>query len=234
MSNIEGKEDRISVVDATIIAIDEDGIDIEVIDVLFGNEDRDTLRIWDGEDFYCFGHFSMAAADIGEIGEQFILYLPKIMEIQNTWDVIGDYSRHNPYESTPELKVVDDEVQGFIKGYPSPYAEWVLSYPYEAFLTSMITEGGCDLISDTDQFDSGDPGISLYPNPCHTEISLQSDARISLKSITITDINGMVLSRQPINGPHNTISVAQLTSGLYFARIEDNMGRIQIQKFVKA
>ncbi len=114
-------------VSGRIVNVDEEGIDLEVIDVLKGEESREVIRIWDGTDFDCNGPFSMAASDLGGLNDTILVILPLITEVENTWDVLGDFRRPDYFEFTPELIVMNGVVHGFISGpYWSP--TWLMPY----------------------------------------------------------------------------------------------------------
>jgi hypothetical protein len=121
------------VISGRIVNADQDGIDLEVIDVLKGVETRQSIRIWDGTDFDCNGPFSMAAIDLGGLDDTIIVVLPLITALENTWDVLGDYRRPDYFGYTPELTVANGLVHGFTSGpYWSP--TWVM--PYQDLVSS--------------------------------------------------------------------------------------------------
>src|SRR5687767_15182108 len=57
-------------------------------------------------DFDCNGIWSMSASDIGGLYDTIVIILPKIIDIENEWDIIGDFRRPNPRseEHTSELQ----------------------------------------------------------------------------------------------------------------------------------
>lgn len=120
-----------AVISGRIIGVDMDGIDLLVIDVLRGDEARDTIRIWDGTDFDCNGIFSMAASGLGGVEDSIIVVMPLITEIENTWDVLGDYRRPNYFALTTEMRIINGMVLGLIAGsgmnalYTMPYPDFV-------------------------------------------------------------------------------------------------------------
>lgn len=72
--------------------------------------------------------------------------------------------------------------------------------------------------------------VSVFPNPVNDFINLASDRNI--KSVKILDLTGSVVGEYNVDGLSTMISVADLSSGLYYAQI--NMGSsIAIRKFVK-
>lgn len=104
------------IISGTIVSIGDKSIDIEIIDVLRGNENKSVIRVWNGKDFDCNGFFSMAASDLGNLNETIIVRLPKILEKTNEWDVVGDYTRPDYFGYITNLKLEDEKVKGFISG----------------------------------------------------------------------------------------------------------------------
>ncbi len=72
--------------------------------------------------------------------------------------------------------------------------------------------------------------IEMYPNPSSNLISFSN---INEKSnVSIVDMNGKLILNSTINSASNTINVSDLTSGVYFVRIETKKG-IVVKKLVK-
>ena len=71
------------VVYGTIISKDDDGLDLEVIEVISGEESKSQIRIWDGKDFDCNGIFDMSTNLIGNINDSIIIFLPRILQVDN-------------------------------------------------------------------------------------------------------------------------------------------------------
>ncbi len=132
------------IVSGIVTAADEDGVDLEVLEVLAGTENRSTIRIWDGTDFDCNGLHSMAAADFLRLNNRVVVLLPVIDVIENSWDQIGDYRMPSPWGSSPILSVVADEVTGFIVG--QTYSDNIITeLPYDIFINEFLGSGICDL-----------------------------------------------------------------------------------------
>lgn len=117
------------VLSGKVVGVDMDGIDLEVIDVLRGMESRDTIRIWDGTDFDCNGLFSMAASNLGELNDSILVVLPLITEVENTWDVIGDYRRPDFFGHTTELRITNGVISGYVWG-PAMTPIWQMAYQH--------------------------------------------------------------------------------------------------------
>ena len=194
------------IISGKIVAIDDDGISMEVIDVIRGEELRDTIRIWDGTDFYCNGPFSMAASDIGSVSDLLVISIPKITEIENVWDVIGDYRRPSPYGYTVQLRWENDLVKGYLSGnkYEAPEST-VYSLAYDLFVESFSDEMVCgDLVNLVDN-----DGDTYYSN------------------VDCDDSNAMVnpgMNEIPYNGIDDDCNAATLEDDLDqdgFLKIDD-------------
>lgn len=73
-------------------------------------------------------------------------------------------------------------------------------------------------------------GIVLAPNPVSGVLQVRSDPNISVNAINITDTNGRtVVSNNSMNAE---LDLSNLSSGLYFARIDTDGGSIT-KKFIK-
>lgn len=74
--------------------------------------------------------------------------------------------------------------------------------------------------------------FNLYPNP--TKNSFQIKGKTSVNSITIIDSNGRILKeiKPQSNETQATVSVEDLSQGLYFAKIKSN-GKTTTLKFIK-
>lgn len=135
------------IVSGTITGVDADGIDFEIRDVIRGTESRAVIRIWDGTDGYCNGVISMAADEIGAVGESFVLLLPVIDSLENTWDVLGDYRRPNWFGPTTALPIEDEKVEGYIKGYnDNPWPTDEITVTYQEFFDAWANDGDCQSI----------------------------------------------------------------------------------------
>jgi len=201
-----------------ITSEDSTGINLEIIKVLRGTEDRLNIRIWDGTDFDCNGFFSMAAEDIGNVNDTVVLILPLIDSLENSWDVIGDYLRPDPYFTATSLHLIDGNLEGYlhgISGQPDP----LTSFPYEEFIEGFIDEGDCSLILDIEQV--ADLAQVKFRNPINDRIFLSSTEVISEAELTLIDLQGRVVLRSEIrNSAHWEGNTESLTSGVYFLRVQ--------------
>ena len=73
--------------------------------------------------------------------------------------------------------------------------------------------------------------LSIFPNPAHSFIRLNIDNLVGNGSIFITDLYGKSLKTQPLSLGTNTINIAELAKGIYFANIIINNTK-QVQKII--
>ena len=148
LTNYDAHHPSNIVVSGIVVGADEDGADLEIIEVLKGIETRSVIRIWDGTDFDCNGPFSMAAADFLTEGDQVIIILPEIMEIENSWEQLGDYRLPDVWLLNPLLKVENGEITGFIHGSAYSGSDlWLTSLGYNYFVNKFLQSGACDFES---------------------------------------------------------------------------------------
>jgi hypothetical protein len=125
------------IVSGEITYVDSIKLRLRIIDIFKGEETKDTITIWAGTDFTCTGLFSMSTSELGQKGDSIIIILPKIdsNNIENAWDVVGDYRRPYYLCITPNLRLEKNIVFGEIKdSWPMPRST-VLRISYDHFKT---------------------------------------------------------------------------------------------------
>ena len=203
------------------------------IDVIRGVELRDTLYVYDGTDFDCNGIFSMAANQIGNIGDTMLIILPKIDSIENALDVIGDYRMPDWFCYTYKLEISENFIKGYINGYYPYY--YLGEYPYDDFKESWLANGNSCAEIPTTSISTYNKNefIKIYPNPASHFIYLKGNLDFSNCELTIVDNYGKIIFREnnfDINKPINT---SDLSSGLYQIVIYKNDAFLYREKFVK-
>ncbi len=220
------------VVSGTVTAKDSDGINLELIEVISGVETRTNIRIWDGTDFECNGVFSMAGGDFVSVDDVIFLILPKITDIENSWDIAGDYRWPNVYEYTSMLRVIDNTVTGFISGLPFPTEQGVFEFDFDLFTQYWIEDSGCDNITDTDDIDNI-LDLKFYPNPASSHINLLLDNSFGAFKFELIDIFGRVAMSTSCDANCLDISISHLPQGSYLARIRKKDKIMFTTKFIK-
>lgn len=94
--------------------ISSNSMNIKMIkyDVVEGNEQRDTITIWN--DTIIPTCDSMLARDLGKVGDTLLILLNRIQSKKNSWDVIGDYTKPENFCTQAVLKVNNDTLRGLI------------------------------------------------------------------------------------------------------------------------
>jgi len=99
--------------------------DLNILDIIEGDENKTIMRVWDDKDFECNGTWSMGTENLGNQGDTLLVILPKIDSIINPWEVIGDYRMGHLYAYTVFIQIKGGE--GYYSGKNIP---WGL-YSYE-------------------------------------------------------------------------------------------------------
>lgn len=74
--------------------------------------------------------------------------------------------------------------------------------------------------------------ISLYPNPATTVLNIENASTFTIDAVAIYSVNGSLLREVKNQQNLETISVADLASGIYFVKIKSN-DKVITKKFVK-
>jgi hypothetical protein len=77
--------------------------------------------------------------------------------------------------------------------------------------------------------------IGLYPNPTRDEFTLDFEYALESISVSITDLNGKIISTQLFNGNHKQIQMnaTDLKPGVYFVEITTLSGKLGRERLVK-
>lgn len=217
-----------------IVDNDQNGINIEIIELLRGNENRNIIRIWDGTDFDCNGFHSMAAIELGQDGDSIIIILPKIDSIENTWEVvIGDYRVPDFYGFTTLLEVKNNIVKGLIEGISgAPNELNLLEFELEQFINSYVKEIGCDKITNTHETVEFE-NLVIYPNPFKSELSIKLGSVNKNIDVHIYNLHGKRVYSNKIERLNSQISLSHLLSGIYLLEIRTKNRLAKRIKIVK-
>lgn len=226
------KEENL-IVFGKIVDNDQNGINIEIIELLRGNENRTIIRIWDGTDFDCNGFHSMAATELGQDGDSIIVILPKIDSIENTWEVIGDYRVPDFYGFTTLLEVRNNIVKGLIDGISGAPNEYnLLAFELEPFINSYVKEIGCDKITNT-QETVGFENLVIYPNPFKSELSIKLGYVNQNIEVRIYNLDGKRVYSKKMEQLNPQIFLSHLPSGIYILEVRTENRLYKRIKIVK-
>lgn len=213
-----------------ITSIDDDGIDFEIFDVLRGEENRTTIRIWDGVDFECNGTWSMAASDLGEINDTLIILLPKISDKKSTWEVIGDYRRPDFFQYTPHLKVENGIIFGLISGhYTYPFVE-EQAY-YTNFKNSWNVNNDCSSVVLTNQTYESEQNFKIL-TLSNNKYIIKAD-NYTKNKLTIYNIFGLKMESEIFFIRELEIDLSSFSVGIYFFNLKTENNKLKILKVIK-
>lgn len=213
-----------------IVSIDNNGINLEVIGLLRGEENRTTIRIWNGVDFECNGNWSMSASELGEINHTIIVILPKILEKKSEWEVLGDYRRPDFFGYTPDLKVENGIVSGLISGNASsPYkAE---KSDYENFKNSWETNQNCaSVVLNTKNYNLKE--IFKIYTMSNNKFKILANSSIK-NQIEIFNIYGLKIESKVFVVKKFEIDLSSYTSGIYFINLKYENNKLKTFKVIK-
>jgi hypothetical protein len=81
-----------------------------------------------------------------------------------------------------------------------------------------------------DGLTENETGLNIHPNPVNDRLYIETENDI--ENITIFDIFGRQQQLSNSSHQHSVIDVSNLTSGIYFIKINTNNGEI-VKRFVK-
>jgi C1A family cysteine protease len=159
-----------------------------------------------------------------------------IIAADTSWNASLSYSATNWLGLTPDNSLGKDTVTIFSKstnqtgktrkGFITLNGDDIAIFSKKIYITQDFTTG----IDESTKVES----LLLYPNPASTELYLKGlDARqIATCSITICDITGRVLKKEPLKN-NSKIDVSGLLKGLYFLKITGDRNPIAVLRFMK-
>jgi len=100
---------------------------------------------------------------------------------------------------------------------------WFLCLSENGELTYMNPNyNSCYLTTETNEIQF--PVIDIFPNPTKEILFIQNRNSLNIKSITISNINGLTIKR--FNTNTSELDISELSSGLYFLNISSDSGII--------
>ena len=75
------------------------------------------------------------------------------------------------------------------------------------------------------------PNINIYPNPTNEIILIENSQSINIKSITISNINGLIIKR--FNTNTSKLDISDISSGLYLLNISYERGTITTKVIIE-
>lgn len=198
------------------IKLEEDSISLklQITDVLRGNENRDTIMIWESymtlADTFCY----LPVGYGEEIGDTMIIAVNPIDSL-TTWGDRSDYIFINYYCATSSLIYENDSVKGLIRNL---YPNWG-KMPYSQFKSNFN-----DLMSNcptfTDIKTSKKSDVKLYPNPVYSSLIIEFENYKPIGTvIRLFNLKGQVLYNAKVNNAKTSLDLSFLDSGCYIIEI---------------
>lgn len=223
------------IVYGTIISKDVDGLDLQVIEVLRGDENRAQIRIWDGQDFDCNGPHDMSVNTIGQVNDTIIITIPRIDSLVNTWDVIGDYSTPFPYGENPTLHVKEGFTTGFITENANIENVYAQTFSYAELSTALKTFGDCtDLVFTSSESEIAPKNKIEVQNPVSSSLSILQSQSAEIDEVNIYSISGEKLITQRTEDQLQImLSVDHLPANMYIVQLIKSDNTQEFIKLVK-
>jgi hypothetical protein len=192
------------------------GVSVKVLNLLNGNENRDTITIWDIGGPYNMCNDSLESASaaylVGHIGDTVILALQLIDSAINAWDVIGDYRTPGFQCDEYRLFVKNKVIYGFISGWQSCYNDCLRHYDYNDFIVDFPVKSlNCETWLAIDDFSSQDI-LTFYPNPTSGIITIKAAER---GIISVMNDLGQIIDSFPMAYNEQQILTDKLAKGIY-------------------
>jgi len=198
------------------------GISLKILNRFHGEENRDTITVWDlgGPYDICNDSSGFASASfLGAIGDTIILAISKIDTLKNSWDIVGDYRTPGFSCNSYKLRVTNNKVNGKIAGpeFTLNFDEILSIYNYDEFLIDFPSQRlNCENWLNNQELIDGKL-LSYFPNPAKDNITITTE---SMGLITITNDIGEILERISIEKESIEISTQKLNSGVYFLSLQ--------------
>ncbi|RFN60159.1 DUF1028 domain-containing protein [Marixanthomonas ophiurae] len=107
---------------------------------------------------------------------------------------------------------------------------WITS---EVFEPIDALQDAYDATLSTNNPQSTESNITLFPNPADKTVTLQSTGAM-ITSYTVADVNGKIVTQREIKSPQNVLyfDVLQYTDGIYFVETFENGTSISVERLV--
>lgn len=125
--------------------------------------------------------------------------------------------------------VITEAGSYYVQGAPSYCPNSINSNQTQPIIVEMNLN--CNL--STNPIKTLKEAIRIYPNPVTSNLSLEINNLVNVSKYSISDTTGKLIIESNASLENNaTIDVSSLSNGLYFLKLESNMGNL-IQKFIK-
>lgn len=196
----------------------DNGIQLEVIEVLRGTESRTILTVWNGTDIDCNGNHPMDALAYGMVGDTVIAIIEDVIVQQNDWDIIGDYRRPSSLSDQTYLPITNDSLDIFGDNFHERVA-------YNDFIENTT----CFRPNHTYPISNKATPL-IYPNPVDDFLYLNHLNWVDF-SIFIHNAQGNLVKKVQ---QQQVINIQNLEHGIYFLVIKYHFdNQLFTTKFIK-
>lgn len=169
-------------------------------------------------------YFLLNAVGINENGVAFdtvVFYLADYRFADNSKDYVVSDWQWLDLSSLGEVSAVSFSLESSVGN------DWGMLTPSYFCLDNFNGE-----VPDT-KVDEVFPELNMYPNPTSGEITIAMEERVSAFEITVFDVMGQMLFRQHVNGNNANVTLAGLSKGVYFVRVDSEKGMAMRKVVVK-
>jgi hypothetical protein len=109
------------------------------------------------------------------------------------------------------------------------------------YVVTIIDANGCtleegvtvDMVTDINNISQEEINVTISPNPIANYFNIEISGMGDEISLTILSIEGKLMREQNLEkGSRQTIYVADMNSGFYFIKIQDEYGKVYSEKIV--
>jgi hypothetical protein len=213
-----------------ITSTSANAVQLKVLEVLGGSESRTLIQVWDGTDFDCNGNVSMKAVLLGSIGDTILAIIPKIQNIENTWDVTGDYRMPYHLYYTPVVSVRSDTIYGLMNGLINngPSSWHISKMAYSDFRNYWFHhQGDCtQLTSIRERLDLPEPAILVVDRRIYL-----APRENTVYTVSVWSVEGSRSVEETVKG-EIVLDMQVFPHGVYIITFTEYTGRQFRRKFV--
>lgn len=214
------------------IVIDKDSLSVtlKILDVLRGNEIKDTIKIWSDGYWDCNGAIDMSVDNYASVGDTILTRVPKIDSLVHSWDVLGDYRRPDWFFNRCTYHIINDSIAGLTSNTDSPLYGAI---DYTDFKEIWFENDSSCNKKTTDFKKNLEPqDININPNPTSGSLIIHCETS-KINTIRIFDIFGREIyleEKEPRY--YKNIDISLFSNGLYYVKIHSEFGTV-IKKIIK-
>lgn len=208
---------------ARVVEAGSDWRDIQILEVLRGEEERETVRIWDGPTAWCNGPFFAPASAYGSVGDSIICIANLKVETDTFSVPLNDYYHTPVLEAIVSMKIQNGLINTLI--FESSTS---IQMPYVEFLNAdnnwSQCMGSAQAVEEVEEEE-----ILIFPNPASDFIEIENGQK-AIRSTVIYSSSGDVL--EVILGQHNSVDISDMPNGLLLIKVEQINGAFIFKRLI--